>query len=157
MSEYNKHINGRINYTPQGEGTLTLSGNLKNFKISATSRLKSSTLIECSGGVTIGRFCHFGKGLTIFSTNHNYKSEDMIPYDPTIIKRPVSIEDFVWIGANVTIAPGATIRKGSIVSTGSVIFGEIPECSIVRGNPASVIGYRDKISFKTLEESMKYY
>ena len=33
---------------------------------------------------------------------------------------------------------------------GSVVFGHIPKCAIVRGNPATVIGYRDVESFERL-------
>lgn len=94
------------------------------------------------GGVTIGKYCHIGKGLTIYSHNHNWHSKEFIPYDNNDILRPVKIGDCVWIGCNVTIAPGAIIGDGVIISSGACVFGKIPKCAIVRGNPAVVIGYR---------------
>ena len=63
-------------------------------------------------GVEIGKYCHIAKGLTIYSHNHNWKSEEYIPYDDANIKKPVVIGDCVWIGCNVTIAPGAKIGDG---------------------------------------------
>lgn len=109
------------------------------------------------GGVKIGKYCHIAKGLTIYSHNHNWKSKEYIPYDDSDIMKPVSIGDCVWIGCNVTIAPGAHIGDGVIVSSGAVVFGDIPSCAIVRGNPAEVIGYRDKDIFNKLylEEKFK--
>ena len=70
--------------------------------------------------------------------------------------RPVSIGDCVWIGANVTIAPGAKIGDGVIISSGAVVFGEIPSCAIIRGNPAVIIGYRDRAVFEKLYSENKF-
>ncbi len=106
--------------------------------------------INARGGVTIGKYCHIAKGLTVYSHNHNWKSTESIPYDEKIIEKPVSVGDCVWIGCNVTIAPGAKIGDGVVVSAGSVVFGDIPKCAIVRGNPAEIIGYRDTESFDIL-------
>ena len=107
--------------------------------------------INALGGVKIGRYCHIAKGLTIYSHNHNWKSKKSIPYDDTNNMKPVMIGDCVWIGANVTIAPGVEIENGVIISTGSVVFEHIPRCAIVRGNPAVIIGFRDVEIFNELE------
>lgn len=114
------------------------------------SSISGRMYINALGGVRIGRCCHIAQGLTIYSHNHNWRSEKSIPYDEKEILRPVIIGDAVWVGANVTIAPGSTIGNGAIVSSGSVVFGEVPDCAIVRGNPAKVIGYRDKEIFQKL-------
>lgn len=104
-------------------------------------------MINAMGGVTIGKYCHIAKGLTLYSHNHNYKSTTCIPYDGNDLLRPVSVGDAVWIGANVTVAPGSKIGHGVIISNGAVVFGSIPDCAIVRGNPAEIIGYRDVAVF----------
>lgn len=112
----------------------------------------SGDLFKNAWGGQIGKYCHIAKGLTIYSHNHNWKSSKAIPYDDTEIKKPVRIGDCVWLGCNVTIAPGAQIGDGVIISSGSVVFGEIPRCAIIRGNPAQVIGYRD---IKTFDKAYK--
>ena len=56
--------------------------------------------------------------------------------------RPVVISDDVWIGARVTILPGAKIGKGVIIGAGAVITGEIPDYAVVGGVPARIIKYR---------------
>lgn len=153
---YELETNQKINYVRQGEGGVVLSGDITKFKIAKTSHLKSNTFIECTGGVVIGDYFHTGRGLTIFSTNHNYKSAEYIPYDNVSIERKVTIGDAVWVGANVTIAPGASIGNGVIVSSGSVVFGDIPDCAIIRGNPAEIVKYRDKKIFYSLYRAGKF-
>lgn len=50
------------------------------------------------------------------------------------------IEKGASIGANATILPGVKIGKYSLVGAGSVVTKDVPEFSIVAGNPAKVIG-----------------
>ena len=51
----------------------------------------------------------------------------------------VKIGSNVWIGSNVTILPGVEIGDGAVVGAGSVVTKNVPEYSIVAGNPAKVI------------------
>ena len=71
----------------------------KNLSIGEGSVINGYCYINAYGGVSIGKYCHIGKGLTIFSHNHNFNSEKSIPYDEIEIKKPVFIKDFVWCGA----------------------------------------------------------
>jgi acetyltransferase-like isoleucine patch superfamily enzyme len=56
-----------------------------------------------------------------------------------VLCAPVTICDKVWIGFNVCILKGVTIGEGSIVGSGSVVTKDVPEWTIVGGNPAKVI------------------
>ena len=147
----------RIWFIAQGEGGLSLIGDLKQFSIAPTSHLKSATFIDCSGGVRIGEYFHTGRGLTIFSTNHHYRSEESIPYDKTVIKAPVTIGDFVWCGANVTIVPGVTVGEGAVIGAGTVVTRDVPKYAVVGGNPAAIIGYRDEQLFEKLKAEGKHF
>ncbi len=146
-----------INFVPQGTGGVDISGDCKKIKISHTSHLKSNTFIECSGGVSIGMYFHPGKGLTIFSTNHNYNSSSKIPYDEISIQKSVVIKDFVWCGSNVTIVPGVTIGEGVVIGAGSVVTKNIPDYAVVGGNPATILKYRDINLFKKLKKEGKFF
>jgi len=48
------------------------------------------------------------------------------------------------IGANSVILPGVTIGEEALVGAGSVVTEDVPGKAIVAGNPARVMGYRDK-------------
>jgi maltose O-acetyltransferase len=53
--------------------------------------------------------------------------------------RPVVIEENVFIGNNVRILKGVTIGKNTVIANSSVVVKDIPENSIVGGNPDKVI------------------
>ena len=154
---YKSVYSNNFNFVNQGPGSFQISGEPKKFSMGEGSHIKSGTFIECSGGVTIGSYFHTGRGLTIFSTSHNWKNGTKIPYDNTSINKPVIIGDFVWFGANVTILPGTYVGDGVVVSAGSVIRGNIPELAIVAGNPAVVIGYRDKETYLNLLKNKCFF
>lgn len=146
-----------LNFVPQGGYDFCIAGDLSRFKIDPTSHIKSDTFIECSGGVRIGRYFHAGRGLTIFSTNHNYRSDQMIPYDAVSVAKPVVIGDFVWAGANVSIVPGVTIGEGAILAMGAVVTRDVPAGALVAGNPARAIGQRDMEIYRQLKAQRRFF
>jgi acetyltransferase-like isoleucine patch superfamily enzyme len=145
-----------LNFCPQGGYDFCIAGDLSRFEIDPTSHIKSGTFIECSGGVRIGRYFHPGRGLTIFSTNHNYRSDRIIPYDEMDLPGPVVIEDCVWAGANVSIVPGVTIGEGAVLAMGAVVTRDVPAGAVVAGNPASIIGRRDMETYNRLKEQGRF-
>lgn len=54
--------------------------------------------------------------------------------------RPVAIGDNSFVGTHSIIMPGTVIGRNVIVSAGTVVKGNIPDNSIVAGNPCMVIG-----------------
>ncbi len=161
MDEYNARraeiASGcKIKIVDQGFGH-TMIGSPQNFKIDRTSDLKSGSFIECQGGVKIGKYFHPGRGLTIFSGNHNYDGGHSIPYDKESVSRPVEIKDFVWCGANVTIIPGVTVGEGAIIGAGSVVVKDVPDYAVVGGNPAKILKYRNKDQFIRLKIERNFF
>jgi len=146
-----------LKFVPQGGFEFEIMGDLSRFSIAASSHIKSGTFIEVSGGVTIGEYFHPGRALTIFSANHDHRTASRIPYDARILEQAVTIGDFVWCGANVTILPGVTIGEGAIVGAGSVVTKDVPRLAVVGGNPAQVIGYRDAGHFDDLKSRGQFY
>jgi acetyltransferase-like isoleucine patch superfamily enzyme len=54
-------------------------------------------------------------------------------------ERPVLISDDAWIGAGAFIMSGTTLGRGAIVGAGAVVTKDVPEWTLVAGNPAQVI------------------
>lgn len=51
----------------------------------------------------------------------------------------IVIGDNVWIGCQSIILKGVTIGDGAVVGAGSVVTKDVPEQSLVAGNPAQVV------------------
>ena len=83
-----------------------------------------------------------GQECKIFTANHQYKKDSLIIEQENIIK-PVIIGSDVWIGARSIILPGVTIGEGSVIAAGSVVTKSVDKYSVVGGNPAKLIKYRE--------------
>jgi maltose O-acetyltransferase len=127
-----------------------------NISIGSNCNFAQDVFITGGGGVTIGDWVGFGPGTKIWSINHRFDD----PNRPWLLQghelKPVVIEDDVWLGANVFVAPGVTIGRGVIVSAGAVVNKSIPAFALVGGNPGRVIGWRKKpelVGGRTAEET----
>ena len=56
-----------------------------------------------------------------------------------VISKKIQIKDKAWIGINSIILKGVTIGEGSVVSAGSVVTENVPDFTVVGGNPARII------------------
>ena len=74
-------------------------------------------------------------GPNVTFTNDKYPRSKHYPekYLQTIIKRGASI------GANATILPGITVGESAMVAAGAVVVKDVPEETVVAGNPARKI------------------
>lgn len=54
-------------------------------------------------------------------------------------RKPVTIEDDVFIGARSIVLKGVTIGMGAVVGAGAVVTRDVEPMTIVAGNPARVV------------------
>ena len=116
-------------------------------------------LFGAGGGISIGQGTIFAHDIQIFARNHMYDALDLhfIPYDKRYVEKPVTIGEYVWIGARSTIMAGVTIGDGAVVAACSVVTTDVPAYSVVAGNPAKIIKMRDKSVFELLKSKDKGY
>ena len=65
---------------------------------------------------------------------------------------PITIGDNSFVGTGSIIMPGATIGKCCIIGAGSCVRGNVPDYSIVIGNPSKII---DKNTMKYLDKYLQ--
>ena len=53
--------------------------------------------------------------------------------------KPIVIKDKAWIGFKCIILKGVTIGEGAVVGAGSVVTKDIPDWTVVAGNPAEIV------------------
>ena len=58
--------------------------------------------------------------------------------------KKVVLKRGAWIGAGALILPGVVVGEGSIVAAGSVVGQDVPEYTIVAGNPARAVRKLDR-------------
>lgn len=122
---------------------------IKNLKLGGNVYIGGSRLC-CEGGIEIGFNTKIGEGCFFLTSNHNYKSTLKTPYDHIGFLQSIKIGENCWIGAKSIICPGVKIDDGAIVAMGSVVTKSVPKCAIVGGNPAKIIGWRDKNLYDNL-------
>jgi acetyltransferase-like isoleucine patch superfamily enzyme len=64
---------------------------------------------------------------------HGYHDWTTTPSSPVLIRRGA------WIGARTIILKGVTVGVGSVVGAGAVVTKDVPDWTVVAGNPARVI------------------
>lgn len=117
----------------------------QNFDVKDNVFIGHHNFIEASNGITIHEGCQLTNFITLTThSSHDsirlygnrYGENNMVGY----IKGSIVIGRFTFIGPHVTIMPNTIIGKGSIVSAYSMVKGEFPDFSIIKGNPAKVVG-----------------
>jgi len=113
----------------------------------------SNAILLCEMELHIGNYVVIGWNTTIADTDFHPVSPAARIHDaiacshvgqgrprPPIPMRPVTIEDDVWIGPNVTILKGVRIGAGAFIEAGALVTREVPPRARVLGNPAQVVG-----------------
>jgi acetyltransferase-like isoleucine patch superfamily enzyme len=104
-------------------------------------RIGANCSIRAARKVTIGRDCLIAPGVRIADYNGHPLRPGLkragAPTPPDEVE-PVTIGDNVWIGENAFVQKGVHIGKDSIVGANSVVTKNVPEGTIVVGNPARV-------------------
>lgn len=100
------------------------------------------TVIDGSGGLTVGSGCDIASGVHIYTHSSALRCVSGREY-PSVDRAPVTIGDRVFVGANAVINMGVTIGDEAIVGAGAVVNADVPPRTVVGGVPARVIGTVD--------------
>lgn len=93
------------------------------------------TLIDGSGGLTIGEGCDISSGVHIYTHSSARRCVSGRAFNE-VEREPVTIGDRVFIGANAVINMGVTIGDEAVVGAGAVVTRDVPARTVVAGVPA---------------------
>jgi acetyltransferase-like isoleucine patch superfamily enzyme len=95
------------------------------------------------GPVELGNDIRIAQHVVMSGLNHSYENIHLPIHNQPVSIKPILIKDETWIGANVFVAAGVTIGRHCVVAAGSVVTKDVPDYSIVAGNPAKIIKQYD--------------
>lgn len=93
------------------------------------------TVIDGSGGLTIGSGCDVSCGAQIYTHSTVRRCVSGRRY-AEVDRAPVVIGNHVFIGANATVLMGVTIGDGAVIGAGAVVTADVAAYTVVAGVPA---------------------
>ena len=96
------------------------------------------TLLDGSGGLTIGSWCAISAGVHIYT--HNTVDWAVTGGAAEYRHAPTSIGDRTFIGPLSVVAMGVTVGSRSVVGAHAYVNRDVPDETVVVGVPARVVG-----------------
>ena len=129
---------------------------------------------EFGDKLIIGKFCALASGVRFLmgSANHRMSSVTTYPFNvlggafeentpPHLSQLPfkgdIVVGNDVWIGRESVIMPGVKIGNGAIVAAYSVVTKDVPDYTLVGGNPARFIRNRFDEELTALLQSVCWW
>lgn len=123
-------------------------------KIGDNTLIYSDVTLGCGGAdpIVIGDNCVL-TGCTILGHDASTNRELNLDYSVT---KETKIGNRCFIGFGAIILMGVNIGNDCIIGAGAVVCNDIPDDSIVVGNPSRIIGKKSDLVKKRIKEMVEY-
>jgi maltose O-acetyltransferase len=109
-----------------------------NIEIGPYTFLRQNAYLGDWDRIRIGTGTSIARNLSIYTGFHDQRD-----FSPS--GAPVTIGDFCWIAAGVTILPGVTIGNDCIIGAHSLVAHNVPDGAVACGNPARIVSKREDL------------
>jgi acetyltransferase-like isoleucine patch superfamily enzyme len=97
------------------------------------------------GGLTIGAYCNIAAHCVLATIGHDPLVREGKPMaEPPYVARPITLEEDIWLGANVTVTSGVTIARGCIIGANGVVNRNTEPFGLYCGVPAKRVRDRKR-------------
>lgn len=123
-----------------GEGTSIYDSSLilGDVKVGHHTWIGPFTVLDGSGGLSIGSHCSISAGVQIYS--HDTVERSLSGGNAPIEFTGTKIGSNCYIGPNVVVGKGVTIGDRVVVGANSLVLTDIPSDSKAFGTPCRVVG-----------------
>lgn len=114
------------------------------------------------GLLTMGHFTNIAVGGRVICASDTFSGDGLvtapgIPVEYTRLKKaPIVFEDFVNVGASVTILPGVRLTEGTVIGAGSLVTKSTEPWTIYVGSPARPVKVRPKETMLAYAKELGY-
>ena len=144
------YLHGRPGGLVIGQGTRVMGGavlHVYNFRdlpgsgiaIGRECVIGLGAIITGQGKVTLGDKVIVGPRAMILPVNHRYQDAGSAIKYQGIEAKGIAIAEGAWIGGGAMILDGVTIGQNAVVAAGAVVTENVPDRTLVAGNPAKPI------------------
>lgn len=110
---------------------------LGRVRIGPGAFINHGCLLDAAGGIAIGSRVHLAPRVAVHTSTHAFG--DASCRAGTLIVRPVTIEDGVWIGAGAQLLPGCRVGKGAMIGAGALVLKDVESSALYVGTPAKFV------------------
>jgi acetyltransferase-like isoleucine patch superfamily enzyme len=96
------------------------------------------------GGIVIGNDVRIAAHVLMASFDHNFDDVEMPIRLQGVTKKPIVVEDDVWIGAGAKILGGSHIARGCVIGANAVVKGRTVPYGVYLGAPARLYKMRGR-------------
>jgi acetyltransferase-like isoleucine patch superfamily enzyme len=128
-----------------GEGASIYDGSLVlgSVHVGRETWIGPFTVLDGSGGLTIGDFCSISAGVQIYTHDTVRWALSGGRHEPD--RAATTIGSRCYIGPNTIVAKGVSIGEGCVIGANSLVLEDVPAGSRAHGNPCRVTGGADQL------------
>ncbi len=108
-----------------------------NLTMGEHSGLANDVDCYCVAPIVLGSHCTVSQYAHLCAATHDYDDPEF-----RLVPKPIGIGPRAWIAAGAFIGPGVVVGEGAVVGARAVVVKDVPQWTVVAGNPATEIRKR---------------
>ncbi|KAA0699414.1 acetyltransferase [Neorhizobium sp. P12A] len=123
-----------------------------SIEIGNNVSLNDYVILLGRGGIKIGNDVRIAGHVMVVSFDHNFDDVTQPIRMQGVTKKPIVIEDDVWIGGGAKILGGSHIGKGCVIGANAVVKGDTKPYGVYVGSPARFLKWRGDTASRNAAE-----
>lgn len=112
------------------------------FQVGDNFGCGDSCFFGCAGGIKLGNDVMMGQNIRFHAQNHLFSDTSVPMSQQGTTEKGITVGDDCWFGSGCVVLDGVSIGKGCVIGANAVITKDIPDFSVVVGNPGRIIKNR---------------